>query len=67
MRCTPAALHQGNDMTGNPTIPLSHLIRDTIDVHGLAWAIKHYTKNAKRHNVDIVTLRMLFVAAHCYR
>lgn len=54
-------------MTGHPDIPLSHLIRDSIDCHGLAWALAHYMKQAKRFGVDAATLRMLFVAAHCYR
>lgn len=54
-------------MTGHIDIPLSHLIRSTIDVHGLAWAVAHYTKQATRYNIDRKTLRMLFVAAHCYR
>lgn len=54
-------------MTGAPTLPLSHLMRDTIDTHGLAWAVRHYSKAARRAGIDARTLRLLLVAAHCYR
>lgn len=29
-------------MRGAPTIPFTSLVRDTIDTHGLAWAIDYY-------------------------
>lgn len=54
-------------MTGHTTLPLSHLMRDTIDRHGLAWAVAHYQRAARRAGVDRRTLRLLLIAAHCHR
>lgn len=54
-------------MTGHPTLPLSHLMRDTIDRHGLAWAVREYQKRARRAGIDARTLRLLLIAAHCHR
>lgn len=54
-------------MTGRPTLPLSHLMRDSIDRHGLAWAVAHYSRAAQRAGVDARTLRLLLIAAHCHR
>lgn len=31
-------------MRGTPTIPFTSLMRDTIDTHGLRWAMTYYAK-----------------------
>jgi len=32
-------------MSGKPTVPFTDLVRSTIEVHGLAWAVAHYYKH----------------------
>lgn len=49
-------------MHGTTHYPLTEQIRDTIDAHGLAWALAYYAKRIPR-----AQLRVLMVGAHCYR
>jgi len=31
-------------MYGHPQVPFTELVRDTIRVHGLAWAVREYAR-----------------------
>lgn len=49
-------------MSGSTRYPLTAQMRDTIDAHGLAWAVRYYAKRLPREQ-----LRVLLVGAHCHR
>lgn len=48
-------------MSGTQSYPLVAQIRDTIAVHGLAWAVRHYAKRIPR-----AEFRLFMVSAYCY-
>lgn len=45
-------------MQGTPTVPFSALVRDTIEVHGLAWAVWHYRLNRKGPRLSALEFRI---------